>query len=168
MSESKGKSLEFLQLVALAVVLDIIFKQFPFLSAVQAVLPIAVLAGIVYGTDRGVAVGLISSFFSGVLLYSSSFFSGNLFLVQFIAAAIAGALGGMVAKSRKPSTSEFVGLAVIAAIAFEALNSFLQGAAFNRLSGYYYLEGTLLASALHVVFAIVLALLLSGLLNNKE
>jgi len=157
----------FLQLIALGVVLEVIFKQFPVLNAVQPILPIAIVAGILYGTERGFAVGLFSALVAGVLLYSASYFGAGIFFVEVIACALAGAIGGMVAKSRKPSKTEFVGLCVIAAIAFEALNNFFQGTQFARLSGFYYLEGTMLASALHIVFAVVLAMLLAGLLENK-
>lgn len=157
----------FLQLVALGIVLDVIFKQFPVLNAVQPILPIAIVAGVLYGPSRGFAAGFLSALIAGILLYSASYFSAPLFFVAVIACALAGALGGMAASSKKLSKAEFVGLCVIAAIAFEALNSFLQGTQFSRLSGFYYLEGTMLASVLHIVFAVVLAMLLAGLLENK-
>lgn len=157
---------KFLELVALAVVLDVIFKQFPFLASVQPILPIALLAGILYGGLRGSAVGVLSAFFSSILFFSQSF-SGNLFLLQAAAAVIAGSLGGLAGKSRKPSVAEYVSLCVVAAIAFEALNNFLSGASFGRLSGYYYLEGTALASALHIIASVVLAVFLSSLLDEK-
>ncbi|MDO8647511.1 MAG: hypothetical protein Q7R70_03785 [Candidatus Diapherotrites archaeon] len=167
MAEKKGDDWGFLEFVALAVVLDVIFKQFPFLASIQPILPIAVLAGILYGGLRGSAVGVISAFFSTLFIGSLNF-SGNLFFLQAAAGIIAGSLGGLAGKSRNPSVSEFVSLCVVAAIAFEALNNFLNGTSFSRLSGYYYLEGTALASALHIIAAIVIALLLSKTLEKNE
>lgn len=168
MSKKKKRDWTFLQLIALGVVLDIVFKQLPAFTAVQPILPVAVLAGILYGARKGIAVGVFSSIFSSTLFFSASYFSGALLFVQFISAAIAGALGGAVSQSRRPSTSEFVGLTVIAVIVFEAVNNFLQGTSFSRLTGYYYLEGTMLASALHIVSGVLLAVLMSSLLEKKK
>lgn len=167
MSE-KETDWNFLSLIALAVVLDIVFKQLPYLTAVQPILPIAVLAGILYGAKKGIAVGVLASFVSALLFYSSGYFTGALLILQISCAFIAGALGGIAGSGKKVSTAEFVGLSIIAVIVFEALNNFLQGAAYGRLSGYYYLEGTALASALHLVIAILLALMLYGLLKEKK
>ncbi|MBS3058617.1 MAG: hypothetical protein J4478_04420 [Candidatus Diapherotrites archaeon] len=168
MAEKKETDWSFLQLLALAVVLDIVFKQFSLLTAIQPILPIAVLAGILYGASRGIAVGLFAAVASGLLFYSAVYFTGALFFVQAISAIIAGALGGAIAQTKKPSTMEFAGLTVIAVIVFEALNNFLQGTAYSRLSGYYYLEGTALASALHIIAAVLLAILLSSLLKQGK
>jgi len=168
MAESNKENWDFLHLFALATVLDIIFKQFSFLTPVQPILPIALLAGILYGARKGLIVGCLSVIISSVLFYSADFFSGSLFFLQFASAIFAGLLGGAIAKSQKVSTSSFVGLTVVAVIFFEALNNFLQGSSFSRLSGYYYLEGTMLASALHLIVSILLALMLASLLSDKE
>ncbi len=165
--EEKDRS-EFVVLLVLAIILDFIFRQFPLLNAVQPILPIAVLAGILYGSERGIATGLIAYSVSGLLLFSADYFTASLFFVQFIAAIIAGSLGGLAGKNRNPSVSEFVSLCVVAALAFEALNNFLSGTSFSRISGYYYLEGTALASALHIIAAILIALLLSKTLEKNE
>ena len=162
----KDKS-EFVVLLFLAVVLDFIFRQFPILNAIQPILPVAVISGILYGAKRGIATGVLAYIVSSLLLFSADVFSTTLFFVQMISAIVAGALGGVIGRKEKPSVSEFVSLVVIAAIVFEAANNFLQGTSFSRLTGYYYLEGTALASALHIISAILLAVLLSSLLDKK-
>ena len=168
MGEKKEADWSFLSLIALAVVLDIVFKQLPYLTAVQPILPIAVIAGILYGAKKGIITGVVAAFVSSMLFYSAGFFTGSLFLLQLAGTFIAGALGGIAGNGKKVSTAELVGLTVAAVIAFEALNNFLQGTAYSRLSGYYYLEGTALAGALHIVIAILLALMLSSLLSEKK
>jgi len=165
-NNGKDKS-EFVVLLFLAIVLDFIFRQFPILNSVQPILPVAVLAGVLYGSERGIATGVLAYIVSSLLLFSAEVFSSTLFFVQMISAIIAGVLGGVISQKEKPSVSEFVSLAVIAAIVFEAANNFLQGTSFSRLSGFYYLEGTALASALHIISAVILAVLLSSLLEKK-
>lgn len=164
--KEKDKS-EFVVLLFLAIVLDFVFRQFPPLNAIQPILPVALLAGVLYGTKRGIATGVLAYAVSNFLLFTANVFSSTLFFVQLTSAVIAGALGGVVSEKGKPSVAEFVGLAVVSAIVFEGLNNLLLGASGSRISGYYYLEGTALASALHLISAVLLALLLSSLLDKK-
>src|SRR3989344_4918694 len=111
-----------LVLMVLAIVLAVIFHLFSFLRPIQPFIPIAVLAGVLYGHSKGFSVG-----FFGFLAFSLLF-------------GFAGLLGAAVANARTPSKSEFIAVSAVAAIAFEIfLNIAFQAYSFTpALNAIYY------------------------------
>lgn len=167
MSENKNESWNnALMLLALGITLAVIFHLFHFLRPIQPFIPIAVLAGMLYGHSKGFSVG-----FFGFLAFSLLFgFAGLFSWIEAFACGIAGLLGAAAARNRTPSKTEFITLSAIAAIGFEiflnlAFNAYYFTPALNAV---YYFDVPALASAVNILAAIILALLLSDLLKSKK
>src|SRR3989344_5484667 len=81
-----------LTLIIIAVVARVFLKEFDALYSIEPIIPIAVYAGLAYGTDAGVLVGLLSYPLSNIFLEGGAF--GLWSFLQGIGGAIAGWLAG--------------------------------------------------------------------------
>ncbi len=106
-------------LILIAVGVRMALKQYEALYSIEPIIPIAVYAGLAYGTDAGVLVGLISYPLSNFFLPGGTF--GLWSFLQGLGGAIAGLLAGGV---RKVTKGGLVTYTVIGTIIFEILVSF--------------------------------------------
>ncbi len=105
----------FMGLLAAAVGGRVALQYFP---SVEPIIPIAVLAGLVFGIKEGFVLGgsayVLSNFFVWGL-------QGPWTIFQAIGAALAGALAGGVGKIKRPKPRDLIILSVVGTVIFEVL-----------------------------------------------
>ncbi len=151
-------------LFAIGFVLLLVFGLFPYSSALQPLIAIAVLAGYLYGTERGFAVGV------GALILGALFgvVSQSLFLFQLVGVGLAGVIGGIALGDRK-SVSGFLALTAVSVILFEVLLNLVasvQGIS-NPLQPLGFVNVPAFGSMANILLNLVIALLFSGWVNEK-
>ncbi len=137
-----------LLLIAIAVLGRILMEPFP---SVEPIIPIAVYAGLVYGADAGILVGLFSYPISNFFMLGGPF--GWWTILQAAGGAISGGLAG---NAKEVNTGALVTYSVIGTIIFELLLNFG--------------DRTLLVwpfSVTHIVTNILFALLIGTSLKEK-
>ena len=87
---------DLLALIIIASVGRVITEPFP---SVEPIIPIAVYAGLVYGVDAGIIIGLVSSPISNIFMEGGPF--GLWTLLQATGGAISGGLAGYANKATK-------------------------------------------------------------------
>src|SRR3989344_2677384 len=111
----KMNELEIVSLIIIAILGRILLEPFP---SVEPIIPIAVFAGLAYGAQAGILVGLISYPLSNIFMEGEPL--GLWSFLQAIGGAIAGAIAGYVPKLTK---GNLVNYTIIGTIIFElALN----------------------------------------------
>lgn len=154
-----------LPLFSLAVVLQLVAFIVPALNPLIVVIPFSVLAGLLYGAGTGFLVGFFAFGIAAFLAGSLSDFA----FIQAFLAAISGVIGGTLNGGKTTTKTDLLTLCVVAAIFYETTNHIVQfwwgiGNAYNP---FIYLQEPAISSALNVVFALVIALLISDLLPKK-
>ena len=114
-AKKKISELDLITLILVAVIGRILLEPFP---SVEPIIPIAVYAGLRYGADAGILVGLISYPLSNIFMEGGPL--GLWSFLQAIGGAIAGAIAGYAPKLTK---GNLVNYTIIGTIIFElALN----------------------------------------------
>ncbi len=113
---------EIVILLLAAVIGRVLIKQFPTLTSIEPIIPVAVFAGLSYGVNAGVLIGLLAYPLSNIFLEGGPF--GLYSLLQGIGGAIAGSLAGY---ARKADTGTLVLYTVIGTLIFEVILNFGDG-----------------------------------------
>ena len=153
------KETSFELLLALAIIARPLIKWLlPGLASVEPIIPLAIIAGILYGAQKGAIVGAAGYIGSNILLMSI----GSWTIPQAIGGMIAGILPALFAK-KKHSGTDLVLYAVLATVIFEILIN-IWGGGFEIS---YFIE-SISFGMVHIVSNAFFAVLLSGMLPAEK
>lgn len=113
---------EVLMLLVIAVFGRLLLKEFPDLYSIEPIIPIAVYAGLRFGTNAGVIVGLLAYPVSNVFL------EGGAFGLYSVLQGAAGAVSGGLAGNSKLSANNLLYFTFIGTLFFEVLLNIGDGA----------------------------------------
>lgn len=140
-----------------------------FVPSVEPIIPLAILAGLLFGPKEGFALGgsayIISNFFVWGL-------QGPWTIFQALGAGIAGGFGGIVGKTKAPNSKDLIALSIIGTIFFEILmnisGSFMGIGLFLGVLGLpLYFLTSLPFTAVHIISNIGFAKAFSPMLKLK-
>lgn len=151
----------FLALLVLAIGGRIAIKAFfPFLPSVEPIIPIAILATILYGAGKGGIIGAVSYPVSNIFLNSFGPWSW----IQAIAGMIA-AIVPVFGIYKKVTTTTFIYLTVIGTVIYEIILNWYGG---SSILDFGYFFDSAYFSLAHIASNVVFAFLLSGLIEQQE
>ncbi len=139
-----------------AIALRILLKSAPYfdIPSIEPVIPLAVLAGMYYGTNQGALVGIGGYVFSNFVIdLGRGFGFGIWSLAQGLGGAIAGYLGA------RATRDTYIQTVILATIAFELLINFW-GAGWNISFGYF--GASLPYSIVHIIGNVVFAMIFAA------
>ncbi|MEW6295336.1 MAG: hypothetical protein AB1467_03515 [Candidatus Diapherotrites archaeon] len=172
--KTKGKMREelrslaiFLGLMAAATAGRVALQWVP---SVEPIIPLAVMAGMLFGAREGFALGAGAYTASNFFVWG---LQGPWTIFQALGAGIAGALGGLVGKTKKPSSKDLIIISVMGTAVFEVImnlsGSFMGiGLAFGLLGIPLYFLTSMPFTFTHIGSNIVFAKLFSPLLKLRR
>lgn len=113
---------DILMLLAMAIVGRLLTNSLS-LTSIEPIIPIAVYAGLAYGSEAGILIGIFSYPLSNIFL------EGGVFGVWTILQAMGGAIsGGLAGSSKKADPNSLLYYSVIGTVIFELILNFPDGA----------------------------------------